>query len=115
MQSSRALLHRYTKDLGFSKIFEASSVKEAWSVIEGQNGEFDLIITDHHLGITTGLEFLQKLKSMDQYKGIPVIFMTSDNEKSLVLDAIEFGAINYLMKPYTFDGLKEKIAKVFVQ
>lgn len=99
-------------DLGVEKIFEACNPSEAWRLIEELNGKVDLIVTDHHMAPTTGLDLVNKLKKDERFANIPIIFATADSEKTLILDAIEAGANNYLTKPYTFSMFKEKFEKV---
>jgi two-component system chemotaxis response regulator CheY len=112
MQSARAVTSRYLMDLGVEKIFEACNPSEAWRLIEELNGKVDLIVTDHHMAPTTGLDLVNKLKKDERFANIPIIFATADSEKTLILDAIEAGANNYLTKPYTFSMFKEKFEKV---
>lgn len=50
-----------------------------------------------------------KVKSSDRFKHIPVIIVTTSNEKDKIIKAIQAGAKNYLIKPFTEQELIKKI------
>jgi CheY-like chemotaxis protein len=62
-----------------------------------------LIVTDHFLPGLTGAEFLKDLKGMDKYKHIPVIVLASTKTQKEIERYKEMGAIDYLIKPNTYD------------
>jgi len=69
-----------------------------------------LIITDHFLPGITGAEFLQDLKKMDKYKDIPVIVLASTRSDIEIEKYREMGAVDYLIKPVTYDDYKRVAA-----
>jgi CheY-like chemotaxis protein len=62
-----------------------------------------LIVTDHFLPGITGAEFLNDLKGMDKYKQIPVIVLASTKSEKEIEIYKEMGAIDYLVKPDSYD------------
>lgn len=60
-----------------------------------------------------GLETLKQIRSDDKLKGLPVIMVTAEAKKENVLLAVQTGANNYVVKPFTPEVLKEKIEKVW--
>jgi len=55
------------------------------------------------------LEVLQGIRAQDT--SIPVIMVTTEAEKNRVLEAIQAGVSDYLVKPFTADTLREKLEK----
>lgn len=75
-------------------IGEAGNGQEALSLLEKITP--DIILLDLNMPILDGLNFLKKLKNSG--REIPVIILTTYNENHLLLEAIELGAMSYLLK-----------------
>jgi two-component system chemotaxis response regulator CheY len=95
-------------NLGFSDIVEAGDGKEALSVLAA-NMPIDLVMLDWNMPIMDGLSFLKEVRKIDDYKAVKIIMCTSESEKSRVMEALKNGANNYIVKPFTPEGLKEKL------
>ena len=69
----------------------------------------DLILCDVYLGESNGIEILKKIRS----KGIltDIIFITALNESNKIKEAVAFGAIDFLIKPYNQARLDAAIGK----
>ena len=65
------------------------------------------IISDINMPKMSGLEFLNKIKSIAQYKSIPVLMLTSSSEQSDKVESYELGASAYIVKPATHQGFTE--------
>lgn len=70
-----------------------------------------LFLVDWNMPGMNGLEFIKKLRGMPQYAETPIIMVTSEAAKYNVLEAIEAGATNYVVKPVSADALWKKISK----
>jgi DNA-binding response OmpR family regulator len=71
----------------------------------------DLILLDVMMPGMTGFEVLRKLKECDDTARIPVIMLTGVSERSKIVEAIGAGTSYYLIKPFDFDDLIDKVAK----
>jgi two-component system, chemotaxis family, chemotaxis protein CheY len=89
---------------------EAGSGAEALAKI--QNSQVDLVISDWNMEPVTGLELLRKLRANDATAGLPFIMVTAESKTESVIDAKRAGVSNYIVKPFTADTLKSKIAAV---
>lgn len=69
--------------------------------------DYDLILLDWEMPIMNGPETLTKLQEISNT--IPIIMMTTKNDPSDISLALNLGAKEYLMKPFTQDILFEKI------
>ncbi|GBF32100.1 two-component response regulator [Desulfocucumis palustris] len=105
----RKMIEKVVNSLG-GEIVEARDGVEALTQLKLKaNVDVDLIILDMHMPNMDGIEFLNVIKDNQKLKGIPVIMSTSEGEKSKVIKAIQAGARNYLVKPYSEQDLVEKI------
>ncbi|MCB1180330.1 MAG: response regulator [Leptospiraceae bacterium] len=80
-------------------VITVSSGEEAFQVLENSNREIKCILLDWNMPEMNGLEFLEKIKSIENYKKIPIIIQTSDTSKETILKGINAGAFQYLTKP----------------
>lgn len=71
-----------------------------------------LILLDIQMPRINGIEVLQKLKSNDLTKTIPVVMLTSSKEDPDVKTCYQLGANSYLVKPVDFEGFSEAIKNI---
>ena len=90
---------------------EAEDGIEALEIISQKYRELDLILLDWNMPEMNGYDVLVELKSSDKYKGIPVMMVTTEAQRSHIVAAIRMGAANYLTKPFTVEELEIKITE----
>jgi CheY-like chemotaxis protein len=61
-----------------------------------------LIVTDHYLPGITGPEFLKDLKTMDRYRHIPVVVLSTSKTEAQIEQYRRMGAADYLKKPTSY-------------
>ena len=93
--------------LGHKEIVEAADGEEALKVAEAESPE--LILLDWNMPKMDGLTFLKNYRLKD--KTTPIIMVTTEAEKSRVIEAIKAGVNNYVIKPFTPDVLQTRIAE----
>lgn len=69
----------------------------------------DLIILDIDMPEIDGYEMLKRIKERGHLTEVPVIFLTSNNDKTHVVKAVAGGARDYVVKPIDEDVLLEKV------
>ncbi|MEW5821565.1 MAG: response regulator [Cyanobacteriota bacterium] len=69
----------------------------------------DIIILDIVMEGMDGFELIEKIKTNDQTKSIPVLFCTSLDKGSDINRGIELGANDYIIKPFTPNEIRNKI------
>lgn len=94
--------------IGF-EFLEAADGREGLEVVERERGKIDLILLDRHMPVMDGMEMLAVLKSHKVYKGIPISMVTVELERNEIMKAIDMGAKNYLVKPFSQETLVGKI------
>jgi two-component system, chemotaxis family, chemotaxis protein CheY len=95
-------------DLG--QVLEASNGAEGLAL--ASENTFDLILSDINMPVMDGLEFVRRLKEMDNAKNVPIVMITTEGGEKSVLEALSLGAKGYIRKPFTPDQVKEHVIPV---
>ena len=103
----RKIILRSLNVVGDALAVEAADGQEA--IDKFKPGDYDLVLTDWNMPKKTGLDVITEIRAMDHK--VPIIMVTTEAEKSRVLEAVQAGVSDYLVKPFTADMLKEKLAK----
>lgn len=108
----RKILERVLRhtDLQVGDVIEAGDGREALEKLQGR--DVGLILSDINMPNMDGIEFLQRVKANDKWKGLPMIMVTTEGSQDKVLQAIQLGAAGYIRKPFTADQIKEKLLGV---
>jgi signal transduction histidine kinase len=78
-------------------VWHVSSGEEAVSVFGAD--EFDVVVSDIQLGGMSGVEVLRAIRQ--NHPDFPVILLTAHDTLQTAIDAVRFGAQNYILKPLT--------------
>ena len=103
----RRIIGKILKDLGF-EVFEAGHGKEALDKL-GEIGVLDLALVDWNMPEMNGYEFLCTIRADAKYNDLCVMMVTTESEISQMAKALEAGANEYLMKPFTKEMIAEKL------
>ena len=71
--------------------------------------KYDLLLLDINLPGKSGIEWLQDVKAHDQFKNIPVIMITGEDERSTLAKCFQLGASDYIHKPINEIALKARV------
>ncbi len=80
---------------------------DALAIVDKQ--ETDLILLDNKLPDRTGIEVLSEIKR--NHPKIPIIIMTAFGTTDTAIDAMRFGAFDYILKPFELEEISELVAK----
>ncbi len=98
--------------LGFKSVYKARDGKEALQYLK--NYSVDLIVSDWKMPKMDGLALLQNVRESQKNKDTPFIMLTGNLQQSDVVQAIEAGVSEYLVKPFSKVTLAERVHKAFV-
>ena len=88
-------------------VVEASNGAECLEVAAKEKP--DLIVLDVNMPVMNGDEALVKLRAMPETKDIPVLMLTTEARKEVVIELIKKGANQYIVKPFTEDVFFQKV------
>jgi two-component system chemotaxis response regulator CheY len=88
---------------------EAESGVEALIKLKEMKDEIKLVFLDWNIPAQNGFEVLTKIKGNDELKHIPVMMVTTENQKNSTVAAIRAGADDYLIKPFSVEELQVKM------
>jgi two-component system chemotaxis response regulator CheY len=108
--SVRQMTRMTLEQLGVRQVHEAENGKVAMETACIQ--PVDLIISDYNMPEMDGLELLRAVRGHPAVRKLPFILLTGRGDRELVVKAAQAGVNNYLVKPFTPQGLREKIEQV---
>lgn len=106
----RRIIGRAVAVLGFDFI-EAENGVQAMELLPQHASDLDLIILDVNMPEMDGFETLSRIKADARFRDIPVMMVTTEADRSRVVQAIQAGAVNYVTKPFNQEDLGTKIAQ----
>ena len=107
----RTILGRILRELGY-EVCEAGDGKQALKVMEAEKANVQLVLADWNMPEMNGLELLKCLRKNPEFSLLKVIMVTTETEMGQMVSALEAGANEYVMKPFTKDILTEKLELV---
>ena len=107
----RRIIKNTLARLGYKDILEGADGVEGWSKMD-TNPDIDMLITDWNMPEMNGLELVKKVRADERFKDTPIIMVTTEGGKAEVITALKAGVNNYIVKPFTPQVLKEKLAAV---
>jgi two-component system chemotaxis response regulator CheY len=106
----RMILGEYLKKLGFD-VTEAVNGRDALDRLRGMKKAdvVDVVLVDWNMPEMDGLSFVEAVRAEHQYDELPLMMVTTNTELAHVAKALEAGANEYIMKPFTRDMIREKL------
>ncbi len=109
----RMILSKTLKELGF-EVREAANGREALEVIDAEKTSVTLVLADWNMPEINGLDLLRRLREDPALSSLTVVMVTTETELDQMATALEAGANEYVMKPFTKDILVEKLQLIGV-
>lgn len=106
-KSIRTILSKILLGVGFT-VEEAANGLEALDLVK--KGKVDLALVDWNMPDMDGREFIQEVRKNKAYKDMRMIMVTTETAITKVAEALEAGADEYIMKPFTKEVIIEKLA-----
>lgn len=111
MSTMRRIVKNILKQLGFSNMEEAENGQEALQKLRAE--PFGFVVSDWNMPVMPGIEMLRAIRADEALKHIPVLMVTAEAQKENLIEAIQAGVNNYVVKPFTAETMQEKINKIF--
>lgn len=92
---------------------EAANGKEALAILE--NNWVDVILSDINMPEMGGMELLRAVNASEDYKRIPLIFITTESSEARMEEAKSLGVAGYIKKPFVPETIKTILYEVLAK
>lgn len=106
-RAMRSILSHILRQLGL-QVSEAANGREALDRLQ-ELDQVQLALVDWNMPQMNGLEFVRQVRADSRYNDLRLIMVTTETEASQLVTALEAGANEYVMKPFTKDVILEKL------
>jgi two-component system chemotaxis response regulator CheY len=107
---TRNLVKTILKEAGFTEILLVDDGQAAIEAIFA--GKADLVICDWNMPRATGLDVLRLVREEERFRKLPFLMLTAEMSRDNIMQAVEAGANDYMVKPFTTDTLMKKVLKL---
>ena len=111
MSTMRRIVKNILKQLGFNNLEEAENGQEALKKLKADT--YGFVVSDWNMPIMMGIDMLRAIRADEKLKKIPVLMVTAEAQKENLMEAVQAGVSNYVVKPFTAETMQEKINKIF--
>jgi two-component system chemotaxis response regulator CheY len=107
----RRIVRSLLRELGIKNVREAEDGEIALEDLKRQRA--DLVVSDWAMPKMTGIELLRAIRQDEALKDTPVLMVTAESKKENIMEAVQAGVNNYIVKPFNSKTLEEKLNKIF--
>jgi two-component system chemotaxis response regulator CheY len=104
----RSILKRYLRQMNY-EVLEAGNGREALQRCQEEQ-DIDVALVDWNMPVMNGIDFVRKLRSQREHDHVKLMMVTTENDADRIVEALGAGANEFVMKPFTFEILEEKMA-----
>ena len=72
----------------------------------------DLILLDYHMPVMDGFQFIEKLREIEEYKDIPIIMLTADNDRDTEVRGFQAGVMDFIAKPFVDEIMVQRVGRI---
>jgi len=107
-KATRSILGRMLSEMGF-QVHQAGDGAQALTKLK-EIGPVSVALIDWDMPVMNGFEFLKAVRSQDGYNDVRLMMVTTESAIHQIARALEAGADEYLMKPFTPALLRQKLS-----
>ena len=112
-RAMRSILAGILGDVGF-EVALAADAEEALVILENDQ-DFELALVDWNLPAMSGLDLVIALRESPIYAGVKLMMVTTETQLDRVVEALDAGADEYIMKPFDREMLLEKLVLLGIE
>ena len=109
-RAMRTILSGILTELDFD-VVQAGDGQEALETLE-RTPDVDVALVDWNLPVMSGLEFVREVRSKPEWNSLRLMMVTTETELKRITLALDAGANEYIMKPFTKEMLLDKLAMI---
>ena len=107
-RAMRRIVGGILEGLGY-EVRQAGDGRQALDVLD-ESWVPDLATVDWNMPVMDGLQFVSAVRSNPTWRGVTIMMVTSESEQTQIVKALAAGAHEYLIKPFTADAIRDKLA-----
>ena len=107
-RAMRRIVASILETLGF-EVRQAGDGREGLDVLD-EGWVPDLATVDWNMPVMDGLQFVSAVRSNPSLRAVTIMMVTSESEQTQIVKALAAGAHEYVIKPFTADAIRDKIA-----
>lgn len=106
-RAMRKILTRILSGMGI-EVTDAENGQVALDRLK-ENGGIDLCLVDWNMPVMDGYEFICQVRADSSYENMKILMVTTESEIEQMVKALEAGANDYVMKPFTTEVISDKL------
>jgi two-component system chemotaxis response regulator CheY len=107
-RAMRSILSQVLRDAGFSDIAQAKHGKEGLDYLL-EHPDTSLALVDWNMPEMTGIQMVQAVRKEEGLRAVRLMMVTTETESAHMQQALDDGADDYVMKPFTRDAFADKL------
>ncbi|HUA60983.1 MAG TPA: response regulator [Verrucomicrobiae bacterium] len=104
----RMILSKTLRELGF-EVLQAANGVEALDVMARNGESVQLALVDWNMPEMNGIELVRRLRAQSRYDRLRLMMVTTETEIERITAALEAGANEYIMKPFSREVVEDKL------
>ena len=116
-KTMRKIVINALSTVGLTNIVESEDAALAWPLLEeaANKGEdpFGLVVSDWNMPKMQGIELLRLVRAHPKMKALPFMLVTAEAEQKNIIEAVQIGVSNYVVKPFSPATFAEKLTAVY--
>lgn len=112
-RAMRSILSAIVEDLGYG-VEQASDGRDALLKLR-RASDVELALVDWNMPEMNGLELVAAIRQQPEFESLRIVMVTTETEADRVVEALDAGADEYIMKPFDRDMLLAKLAMVGIE
>lgn len=110
-RAMRGILRRILTEIGFEAISDAADGQDGLAMLR-ETAPPDVVLVDWSMPQMNGIEFVEAVRRDPQFATLKLMMVTTELEQPLVQAALQAGADDYIMKPFTRHAIVERLGRL---
>jgi len=104
----RVILSRILAEVGY-EVCPAANGKDALAALDRERDAVSLVLVDWNMPEMNGLDFIRRVRSQPCFSAVTLMMVTTETDPEQMAAALEEGANEYVMKPFTKEIIEDKL------
>lgn len=110
MDVMRKILVEQLRKMGFGQVYQAENGRRALELLEEVS--IDFVLMDWNMPNGSGADLLKAIRSQEKWQYLPVMLVTANTHRNMIQEAIKYGVVDIIAKPFTTKTLQDRVLQV---